>query len=148
MTPAVGWRPSNLATMTAVQTASVAAAVLIAGVAVFQLALAMGAPYGDAVFGGNAPTRSGVLTAPFRALAVAQAFVLVLLGWVLLARAETVGIPLLGAGSLVWVTWAVVVFLILNTVANLAAPHPIERWVMGSVTLALSGLGLFIALRA
>jgi hypothetical protein len=137
-----------VATMTAVQIVSVAAAVLIAGVAAFQLALAMGVPYGEAVFGGNAPTRSGVLTAPFRVLAVVQAVVLVLIGWVLLARAETVGIPFLGAGALVWVTWAVVAFLILNTMANLAAPHPIERWVMGSVTLVLSGLGLFIALRA
>jgi hypothetical protein len=136
-----------VATIIAVQIASVAAAALIAATAAFQLALAMGAPYGDAVFGGNAPTRSGVLTAPFRALAVVQAIVLVLVGWVLLARAETMDIPLLGAGSLVWVTWAVVVFLILNT-ANLAAPHPIERWGAGSVTLALSGLGLFIALRA
>jgi hypothetical protein len=134
--------------MTAVQIVSVAAAVLIAGVAAFQLALAMGAPYGEAVFGGNAPTRSGVLTAPFRVLAVVQAVVLVLIGWVLLARAETVGIPFLGAGALVGVTWAVVAFLVLNTMANLAAPHPIERWVMGSVTLVLSGLGLFIALRA
>lgn len=134
--------------MTIVQIASVAAAVLIAGVAAFQVALAMGAPCGDAVFGGNAPTRSGVLTVPFRALAVVQAIVLVLVGWVLLARAETVGIPFLGAGSLMWVTWVVVVFFILNSVANFAAPHPIERWVMGSITLALSGLGLFIALNA
>ena len=88
-----------------------------------------------------------MLTAPFRTLAVVQAIVLVLMGWVLLARAETVDIPVLGAGSLVWVTWVVVVFLILNTVANFTAPHPIERWVMGSITLALSALGLFIALR-
>lgn len=134
--------------MTAVQIASVAAAVLIAGVAVFQLALAMGAPYGEAVFGGKAPTRSGVLTAPFRVLAVVQAIVLVLLGWVLLARTETIGIPFLGAGTLLWATWVVVVFLILNTLANFTAPHPIERWLMGSVTLALSGLGVFIALNA
>jgi hypothetical protein len=133
--------------MTAVQTAAVAAAVLIGGVAAFQLALALGAPYGDAVFGGKAPTRSGVLTGPFRALAVAQSIVLLMLGWVLLARTGAVGIPLLDAGSLVWVTWGFVVFLMLNTVANFTAPHPIERWVMGSVTLALSGLGLFIALR-
>lgn len=133
---------------TGVQTAAVAAAVLIAGVAVFQLALAMGAPYGEAVFGGNAPTQSGVLTAPFRALAVVQAIVLVLLGWVLLARAQAVAIPLLGARPLVWITWIVVAFLILNSVANFTAPHPIERWVMGSVTLVLSGLGLFIALRS
>lgn len=137
-----------MATVTAVQIASVAAAVLIAAAAAFQLALAMGAPYGEAVFGGNAPTRSGVLTAPFRALAVVQAIVLVLIGWVLLARTQNVGIPFLGPGSLVWVTWVVVVFLMLNTVANLAAPHPIERWGAGSVTLALSGLGLFIALCA
>ena len=134
--------------MTPVQTAAVTAAVLIAAVAAFQLALAMGAPYGDAVFGGSAPTRSGVLTAPFRALAVVQAVLLVLLGWVLLARTQVVGIPLLGSGAVVWVTWAIVLFLIVNAMANFSAPHPIERWVMGSVTLVLSGLGLFIALRA
>jgi hypothetical protein len=32
--------------------------------------------------------------------------------------------------------------------ANSSAPHPIERWVMGSITLVLAGLGLFIALNA
>jgi hypothetical protein len=134
--------------MTAVQIVSVAAAVLIAGVAAFQLALAVGAPYGEAVFGGNAPTRSGVLTAPFRVLAVVQAVVLVLIGWVLLARAETVGIPFLGAGALVGVTWAVVAFLVLNTMANLAAPHPIERWVMGSVTFVTATLLCVVVFRA
>lgn len=134
--------------MTDVQIAAVASAVLIACVAAFQLALALGAPYGAAVFGGKAPTRSGVLTPPFRALAVVQAVLLLLLGWVLLARTQLVGMPFLGAELLVWLTWAVVVFLILNTVANFSAPHPIERWVMGSVTLVLSVLGLFIALTA
>ena len=134
--------------MSAAQTAAIAGAVLIGGVAVFQFALALGAPYGDAVFGGKAPTRSGVLTGPFRVLAVVQAVVLLLLGWVLLARMELVGIPVLGAGSLTWITWGILAFLVLNTVANYSAPHPIERWVMGSVTLALSALTLFIALTA
>jgi hypothetical protein len=134
--------------MTLIQIAAIAAAALITVVAIFQLALAMGAPYGGAVFGGKAPTRAGVLTPPFRVLAVTQAIILVLLGWIFLARAEVVGIPLLGAGSLAWITWAVVVFLFVNMAANLTAPHPLERWGMGSVTLVLVVLGLFIALRA
>jgi hypothetical protein len=62
-------------------------------VAIFQVALAAGAPYGDAVFGGRAPTAAGVLTSPFRVLAVVQAVVLVLLGWILLARAELSASP-------------------------------------------------------
>lgn len=61
------------------------AAVLIGGVAVFEVALVAGAPYGGAVFGDKAPTIDGVLTAPFRILAVVQALVLVALGGVLLA---------------------------------------------------------------
>jgi hypothetical protein len=137
-----------MATMNVAQTAAVAAAALIAGVAVFQLALALGAPYGNAVFGGKAPTEQGVLTGPFRALAVVQAIVLVLLGGFLLARTETLGIPILGTGALSWIVWVVVALLVLNTVANFSAPHPIERWVLGSVTLVLSGLALIIAFGA
>ncbi len=132
--------------MNLAQTAAVAAAVLIAGVAAFQVALALGAPYGDAVFGGKAPTEAGVLSAPFRALAVVQAIVLVLLGAFLLARTDVLGIPILGSETLSWIVWVVLAFLVLNTLANFSAPHPIERWVMGSITLVLSGLALVIAL--
>jgi hypothetical protein len=132
----------------AVQTAAVAAAVLVAGVAAFQVALAAGLPLGDAVLGGKAATVDGVLTGPFRALAGIQALVLLALGWVLLARTSVVAIPLLGSGALVRVTWIAVAFLALNTVGNLSAPHPVERWVMGSITLLLTGLCLLIALRA
>lgn len=135
-------------TLTAIQTAAVAAAVLAAGVAMFQLALAAGAPLGDAVLGGNAPTHDGVLTPPFRTLAGIQSIFLMLLGWVLLARASVMTIPLLGSSTLTWITWVIVVFLALNTVANLAAQHPVERWVMGSITLLLTAIGLAVALRA
>src|SRR5690606_5988308 len=127
-------------TFTAVQTASVAATVLMAGVAAFQVALALGVPLGGAVFGGKAPTRDGVLTAPFRALSIVQAIILLLLGWILLARAGVVTIPVLASATLVGASWMIVVFLMMNTVANFFAPHPVERWVMGSITFVLSGL--------
>lgn len=138
----------SAASVTSVQTAAILSAVLIAGVAAFQVALALGAPFGDAVFGGNAPTEAGLLTGGFRTLAGVQATILLLLGWVLLARTSVVAIPILDSGALVPVTWGIVAFMTLNTVANFAAPHPIERWVMGPITLALVALGLVIALRA
>ena len=132
--------------MTLAQAASVLAAVLIGGVAVFQVALAAGAPYGEAVFGGKAPTNDGVLTTPFRILAVVQGLVLVALGWVLLARTEVAGITLPTGGTPSWLIWTILGFLVLNTLGNFSAPHPIERWVMGPITLVLSGLTLVIAL--
>lgn len=132
--------------MTLAQAASVLAAVLIGGVAVFQVALAAGTPYGGAVFGGKAPTNDGVLTTPFRILAAVQALVLVALGWVLLARTEVAGITLPAGGTPSWLIWAILGFLVLNTLGNFSAPHPIERWVMGPITLVLSGLTLVIAL--
>lgn len=127
-------------------TAAVAATVLIGIVAGFQLALAGGAAYGAAVLGGKAPTVDGRLTPAFRALAAAQALVLGLLAWVLLARAGVVASPLLAPATLGWLTWVVLGFLVLNTLANLTAPHPLERWGMGLTTLVLSALTLVIAL--
>lgn len=128
------------------QVAASIAGILIAAVALFQLALAAGAPYGDAVFGGKAPTDAGVLTPAFRVLALVQASVLVLLAAILLARAGVVAPAIVSVGTLGWLTWVVFGFLVLNTAANLTAPHPLERWGMGSTTLVLAGLTLVIAL--
>lgn len=119
---------------------------LIAGVAAFQVALALGLPLGEAVFGGRAPTQNGVLNARFRGLAVVQAVILLLMGWILLARTAVISIPFLSDGTLVWLTWVIVVFLAINTVGNFSARHPVEKWLMGSITLVVLVLGLFIAL--
>jgi hypothetical protein len=135
-------------TTTTVQTLATAGAVLAVGVAGFQSALALGLPLGDAVFGGRAPTVNGVLTAPFRLLAVAQALVLLAVAWLLLVRAGVVTHPAIGGGSLTMATWVLAGFLALNTVGNLAAPHPVERWIMGTITLLLTGIAVVVALRA
>lgn len=135
-------------TFTAAQIASIGAAVLVVGVAAFQVALAFGTPLGDAVFGGRAPTQDGVLKGRFRVLAALQAVILLLVAWVLLARTGVVTNPFLSGDTLVWLTWVIVVFLALNTFANFSAPHPIERWGAGSITLTTCALGLFVALTA
>jgi hypothetical protein len=131
-----------------VQAAAVVSVVLVGAVAAFQVALAAGLPLGGAVLGGRAAHQDGVLTRSFRVLALLQAAGLVLVGWLLAARAGLVPIPMLGGPGLVRATWLLVVLLALNTSANLGAPHPVERWVMGSTTLALAALALLIALRA
>lgn len=134
--------------MTSIQTAAVGAAVLIWGVAAFQLALAMGLALGEATLGGRASTVEGVLTSGFRTLALLSALVLVLVAWIVLARAGVVTAGPVGARFLTWATWGLLGFLVLNTVGNLAASHPVERWVMGSVTMVTAVLVGAVALRS
>lgn len=129
----------------AARTAAAGAGVLIAGVAGFQLALALGLPLGAATLGGRAPTTNGVLAPNFRALAGASAVVLVAMAWLVLARGGLLGAGPLSDTFVSRATWAIFGFLALNTVANFAAPHPIERWVMGTLTLVVLALLCVVA---
>jgi hypothetical protein len=131
-----------------VQNAAIGAAVLIGGVAIFQIALAIGLPLGEATMGGSAPTVDGVLSPAFRVVALLSAGILIGVAWVVLARAGVVSTRLVSDRALVWLTWGIVAFLMLNTVGNFSAPHPVERYVMGSITLLLVLLCGFVALRA
>lgn len=120
------------------------AAALLTAVAAFQVALALGAPWGDAVLGGNAETDDGVLTGGYRVAAAFQALVLLGMAAVLLARGG-VRWPEWGAGRAAGaLTWVIAGLMILNTLGNLASDHWFERWVLGVVTLlvALSAVNL------
>jgi hypothetical protein len=133
--------------MTLVELAAVAAAVLMAAVAVFQVALAAGLPLGEATMGGRAATVDGVLKPRYRAMALGSAVVLVLAAWIVLGRAGLVPI-FLGDQALVWSTWVVAGFLALNTLTNLSGRHPLERWGMGSITLVNALLVGYVAYAA
>jgi hypothetical protein len=133
--------------MTLVEVAAVVAAVLIAGVIVFQLSLAAGVPLGEATMGGRAPTADGVLLPPFRVIAVVSAIVLVLAAWIVLARAGMLPV-FLGGQVLAWGAWVVAGFLALNTLSNLSGRHPLERWGMASITLVAGLLVGYVAYAA
>lgn len=130
--------------MTPVELAAVSAAVLIAGVAAFQIALAAGLPLGEATMGGRASTVDGVLQPTYRAIALSSAVVLVLAAWIVLGRAHVAPI-FLGSQALVWAAWVVAGFLALNTVSNLTGRHPLERLGMASVTIVAALLVGYIA---
>jgi hypothetical protein len=130
-----------------VQVAAVTAALLMAAVVAFQLALAAGLPLGEATMGGRAATVDGVLQPLFRAIAGASAVVLGLAAWIVLGRAGTVPV-FVGGQALVWSAWVVAGFLVLNTLSNLSGRHPLERWGMTSITLVAGLLVGYVAYAA
>jgi hypothetical protein len=132
-------------TYSTVQLAAISASVLIALVAIFQVALALGLPLGEATFGGAAPTIDGVLSTGFRVIALVNAVILIGFAWVILARADLLSSNVIGDRFLFWAAWGIVAFLVLNTIGNLSASHPFERYVMGATTLVLIVLCALVA---
>jgi hypothetical protein len=133
--------------MTLVELAAVVAAVLMAGVAVFQVALAAGLPLGEATMGGRAPTIDGVLVPRYRVIALVSAVVLVMAAWIVLARAGLLPI-FLGDAVLAVATWVVAGFMVLNTLTNLSGKHPLERRGMASITAIAAVLVGYVAFAA
>jgi hypothetical protein len=119
------------------------AATLVGGVAAFQAALAAGAPWGAYSWGG---ARLGRLPLRLRIISALAVPVLVFLALVLLAQGGVLGWSPLPVDWLVPATWVVAVLLALNTVANLAAPSRVERFVFGGTTALLVVLCVILAL--
>lgn len=122
-----------------------AAAVVFASatvfVVLFQLALALGARWGEYTMGGKFPGR---LPTGMRVAAVAQASVLALLGAVVLSRA---GLLLPGWSNVSsWLIWGVVGFSALSFVLNVITPSRGERLRWGPVTLVMLVSSLVVAL--
>jgi hypothetical protein len=123
----------------------VAAACLISGVVLFQLALAAGAPWGAAAYGGRAAQDDGRLPTRYRVASAGTAVVLTGALWLVLAAGAVIGAApvaenLLGVG-----TWVLVGLFALNTVGNFAGRHPVERWGAGGITAVLTILCAWIA---
>jgi hypothetical protein len=119
--------------------ATLAALVYLAGtllVVGFQIALALGAPWGAYAMGGRFPGRFPL---SLRLLALVQAVVLGLLGLVVASAAGLAGLRL--SAELQWLMWLVVGLAALSLAMNAASRSPGERrlWVpVASVMLASS----------
>ncbi|MDH3192935.1 MAG: hypothetical protein OEY55_04895 [Acidimicrobiia bacterium] len=101
-------------------------------VVLFQLALALGAPWGAIAMGGRYP---GSYPHHLRGAAVVQALFIGAMAAVVLVRAGLVASPWFDISkSLVWV---VVAFAALSTVLNLTTPSKWERRLWGPVTVLM-----------
>lgn len=115
--------------------------VLTAVVILFQLALALGSPWGEYTVGGRFP---GKLPPKMRLAALAQLLILLLFAAVVLARS---GLALEGLHSFSRVAiWFVAGFFVLGSIANLTTPSKGERLLWGPVNVALLIAAIFIAL--
>jgi hypothetical protein len=127
------------------EVAAIGAALLLAGVAVFQAALALGAPWGDMAYGGRVETTEGVLPSRYRASSAFPFLVLLFAASVILARAEVMSEGFLSDGFVRTASWVVASYLVLNTVMNATARTSVERWVMGSATAIAAALSFIVA---
>ena len=121
-------------TNSAVAAASIVAVVLLGIVTLFQLALALGAPWGQAAWGGG---HRGVLPAGIRvASGVVAVLIYPLIAMVILVTAGTVrvaGVPAAGSSTM----WVLTGFFALGAMANLASRSKVER-LWGPVSLVVA----------
>ena len=109
------------------------AAILFAALSLFQLAPAAGAPFGHVVYGGRKALPDNRLPTPLRIASLGASALLLVLGWIMLARASVVTTDLSDT-TLAVAAWMVVAFMALNTAGNMMADHPIEKWVFVGVS--------------
>lgn len=136
-----GPRPSRVHAPTTRTRAGVMLASGLLLVAVFQAALAMGAPFGAAALGGII---SGQLPGPLRVLAAVLAVLWLITALIVAARAghAPVAVP-----RAVYKTGTTVLVGLLGvgTLLNFASPSPWERFGWGPFTLGLFALGVVLA---
>lgn len=110
------------------------------GVILFQLALAVGAPWGAYAMGGAFP---GQFPPELRVAAVVQATILALLALVVLARAG-MALPKWSRASR-WLIWIVVVFSTISLVLNTITPSADERAIWMPVALVMLICSVIVA---
>jgi hypothetical protein len=122
--------------------AAFCAVVGFAGLAVFQLLLAAGAPLAEAAWGG---ATEGELPPGLRVGSAISIVVYAVAAAMILRRAGfrvTWPSPTTARTG----TWLLVALMTVGTLANLLSQSPWERFLLGPVTLVLAGLCLVVAL--
>jgi hypothetical protein len=123
--------------------AAIVFALVAGGAVAFQVALALGAPWGAYAMGGRF---SGPFPPRMRVAALGQAVLIAGLALVELSAADRVAPAIVDSlPSLVWVP---VAFSAVSLVLNLITPSPGERRIWVPVAVALLGTSLFVAISA
>jgi hypothetical protein len=124
--------------------AAVLAATGFAGLAVFQAALAAGAPWGHAAWGGE---RADLSAAQQGASAVAAVFY-VAAALIVLCRAGVIWPARSGAAIFRWGTWFFAAALALGALPNFASQSRWENFILGPLALVLAVLCIVVGRRA
>lgn len=120
---------------------AVIAVVILALLAVFQLALALGAPLGHFAWGGA----NRVLPTRLRIGSLASIAIYALIGFVLLERAGVINVLDLPLAEQI-AAWVITAYFVLGIGMNAISKSAPERLVMTPVALVLAVLSLLVAL--
>jgi hypothetical protein len=123
--------------------AAVVAAIGFAGIAIFQLALAAGAPWGHAAWGGaNAHLSTAQRSASAAAVVFYAAAALIVLGRAGMLRARG------NAALFRWGIWFLAVAMAIGALPNFASQRRWENFIFGPLALVLAILCVVVARRA
>ena len=123
-----------------VRVAAVVAAIGFAGIAIFQLALAAGAPWGHAVWGGaNAHLSTAQRSASAAAGVFYAAAALIVLGRAGMLRARG------NAALFRWGTWFLAVAMAIGALPNFLSQSRWENFIFGPLALVLAILCIVVA---
>ena len=129
--------------MNIIRGAALLYATLSAGVVAFQIALAVGVPWGAYAMGGAFP---GQFPPALRIAALVQAMLLAALAAIVMARA---GLILNGWSRRAhWLVWIVVAFTAVGLVLNVITPSGGERAIWAPVTLLLLVSSMIVAIKS
>ena len=132
-------------TFGSIQIAAGVAAGLIALVVVFQVALAAGANWGAAAYGGRFVQGDGHLPTRYRVSSAVAALALSGAAWLVLVAGSVIGRGSVPDSALTATMWVAAALFALNTLGNLSGKHPVERFGASALTGMLTVLCLFIA---
>jgi len=124
--------------------AALTASVGFAGIAVYQAALALGAPFGSAAWGG---THSGTLPPGLRVASAVGAVLWGLAALIILQRPGLSSILPFGRTFVRRATWVLVVLSFMSAVANFASQSVAERFILAPAALVLGLLSVIVARR-
>lgn len=114
--------------------------VLTAGIFIFQIALAFGAPWGSFAMGGEYP---GQFLPELRVAAVVQALLWVFFSCAVLSRAG-IALPRWTRASR-WLVWIVVALSGISLVLNIMTPSTVERMIWAPVAFVMLISSLLVA---
>lgn len=130
------------------ETSAIGGAALLITIAIYQMALAFGAPLGEPAFSLHPEAGDKVLSPPYRLVSGFSALLVALAAWVIAARGGVISTGGLSRGLLTGLTWFIGGYLVVDALVNLNSASVIKRWLGGCTKVAAAFCCVAVAITA